>query len=198
VFVRDLIHESAFTGLRAAGAGDGVVAVERVGLAIATMIQRRGQSRELSAAVTANFAIDLPVGAEWTANNGVAWLGTGPGKWLAISESRDTDFVGKLEAKLGGFASVIDQSDGLGVLRLTGPALFKTLQKGVQIDLAPDAFPTGSVAVTSIAHIGATLWKVDDQPTVDIAVARSLCSSFLHWLEASAALYGLTVLRGVS
>jgi hypothetical protein len=74
VFVRDLVHESAFAGLRAAGAGDGVVAVERKGLAIATVIQRRGQSRELSAAVTANFAIDLPVGAEWTANNGVAWL----------------------------------------------------------------------------------------------------------------------------
>jgi methylglutamate dehydrogenase subunit D len=198
VFVRELVHESAFAGLRAAGAGDGVVAVERVGLAIATVILRRGRSRELAAAVTANFAIDLPVGAEWTANNGVAWLGTGTGKWLAISESRDMEFVGKLEAKLGGFASVIDQSDGLGVLRLTGPALFKTLQKGVQIDLAPDAFPTGSVAVTSIAHIGATLWKVDDRPTVDIAVARSLCGSFLHWLEASAALHGLTVLRGVS
>ena len=196
MFVRDLVHESAFAGLRAAGAGDGVVAVERVGLAIATLIQRRGQSCELSAAVTANFAIDLPVGAEWTANNGVALLGTGPGKWLAISEARETEFVGKLETKLGGFASVVEQSDGLGVLRLSGPALFKTLEKGVQIDLAPDAFPTGSVAVTSVAHIGVTLWKVDDQPTVDVAVARSLCNSFLHWLEASAALCGLTAIGG--
>jgi methylglutamate dehydrogenase subunit D len=196
VFVRDLVHESAFAGLRAAGAGKGVVAVERVGLAIATVIRRRGKSRELSAAVTANFAVDLPVGAEWTANNGVAWLGTGPGKWLAIGESRDTEFVGELETKLGGFASVVGQSDGLGVLQLSGPTLFKTLEKGVQIDLAPGAFPTGSVAVTSVAHIGVTLWKVDDQPTVDVAVARSLCNSFLHWLEASAALYGLTALRG--
>ena len=196
--VRELVHESAFAGLRGAGAGDGVIAVERLGLAIATVIQRRGQSRELSAAVAANFALDLPVGAEWTANNGVAWLGTGPEKWLAISESGDRQFVAKLETKFCDLASVIEQSDALGVLRLTGPALFKALQKGVQIDLAPDAFPTGTVAVTSIAHIGVILWKVDDQPTVDIAVARSLCNSFLHWLEASAALYGLTVLRGVS
>lgn len=194
--MRDLVHESAFAGLRIAGAGHGVVAVERKGLAIATVIQRRGKSRELSAAVTENFAIDLPVGAEWTANNGVAWLGTGPGKWLAISEAGDTEFVGKLETKLWGLAAVIEQSDGLGVLRLTGPALFKTLEKGVQVDLAPGAFPAGSVAVTSVAHIGVTLWKVDDQPTVDVAVARSLGTSFLHWLEASAALYGLTALRG--
>ncbi len=194
--MRDLVNESAFAGLRAAGDGNGVVAVERVGLAIATVIQRRGKSRELSAAVTANFAIDLPVGAEWTAKNGVALLGTGPGKWLAISEARDTEFVRKLETKLWGLASVVEQSDGLGVLRLTGPALLETLAKGVQIDLAPDAFPTGSVVVTSIAHIGSTLWKVDDRPTIDIAVARSLSNSFLHWLETSASFRGLTILGG--
>lgn len=194
--MRDLVNESAFAGLRAAGDGNGVVAVERVGLAIATVIQRRGKSRELSAAVTANFAIDLPVGAEWTAKNGVALLGTGPGKWLAISEARDTEFVRTLETKLWGLASVVEQSDGLGVLRLTGPALLETLAKGVQIDLAPDAFPTGSVVVTSIAHIGSTLWKVDDRPTIDIAVARSLSNSFLHWLETSASFRGLTILGG--
>lgn len=196
MFVRDLVHESSFAGLRAAGAGDGVLAVERKGLAIAAVIQRRGQSRELAAAVTANFAIDLPFGAEWTANHGVAWLGTGPGKWLVISEAQGAEFVEKLETKLGGFASIVEQSDGLGVLRLSGPALFQTLEKGVQVDLAPGAFPTGSVAVTSVAHIGVTLWKVDDEPTVDVAVARSLCNSFLHWLEASAAPYGLAALGG--
>ena len=194
--MRDLFHDSAFADLRTAGSGNGIVAVERVGLAIATVMLRPGKLRELSAAVTANFAIDLPVGAEWTANNGVALLGTGPGKWLAIKDSRDTDFVSNLEAQLQGLASVVEQSDGFGVLRLSGPALSETLAKGVQIDLAPDAFPTGSVAVTSIAHIGATLWKVDDQPTIDIAVARSLANSFLHWLEASASSCGLTVVQG--
>ena len=192
----DLLHDSAFAGLRAAGTGDGVVAVERIGLAIATIILRRDKLRELAAAVTANFAIDLPVGAEWTANNGLALLGTGPGKWLAINDSRDTEFVSNLETQLQGFASVVEQSDGLGVLRLSGRALSETLAKGVQIDLAPAAFPTGSVAVTSIAHIGATLWKVDDRPTIDVAVARSLSNSFLHWLEASASSCGLTVVRG--
>jgi methylglutamate dehydrogenase subunit D len=194
--VPDLVHDSAFASLRAAGAGGGVVAVERIGLAIATIILRRDKLRELSAAVTANFTIDLPFGAEWTSNNGIALLGTGPDKWLAINDTRDTEFVSNLETQLQGFASVVEQSDGLGVLRLSGPALSETLAKGVQIDLAPAAFPTGSVAVTSIAHIGATLWKVDDQPTIDVAVARSLSNGFLHWLEASASSCGLTVVRG--
>jgi methylglutamate dehydrogenase subunit D len=194
--VRELVHDSAFASLRAAGAGDGIVAVERIGLAIATVILRPGRLHELSAAVTEIFAIDLPVGAEWAANNGIALLGIGPGKWLAIKDSRDTEFVSKLQAQLQGLASVVEQSDGLGVLRLSGPALSETLAKGVQIDLAPEAFPTGSVAVTSIAHIGATLWKIDDRPTIDVAVARSLSGSFLHWLEASASSCGLTVVRG--
>jgi sarcosine oxidase subunit gamma len=103
--------------------------------------------------------------------------------------------VRNLETQLQGLASVIEQSGGLGVLRLSGPALLDTLAKGVQIDLAPETFAAGSVAVTSIAHIGVTLWKVDDGPTIDIAVARSLAGSFQHWLEASAAVHGLSVQR---
>jgi heterotetrameric sarcosine oxidase gamma subunit len=193
--VRDLLHESVFAGLCPIGGGEGVVAIERVGLTIATVLLRHGKLSELLAAVENNFNIALPVGAKWTAHNGVAFLGTGPGKWLAISESNDPAFVRGLETQLQGRASVVEQSGGLGVLRLSGSALLDTLEKGVQIDLAPEAFPAGSVAVTSIAHIGATLWKVDDGPTIDIAVARSLAGSFRHWLAASAAAYGLSVQR---
>jgi len=191
--VRDLPNERVFAGLRPIGGGEGVVAVERVGLTIATVLLRRGKLSELSAAVESNFNIALPVGAKWTAYNRVALLGTGPGKWLAISESNDPAFVRGLETQLQGRASVVEQSGGLGVLRLSGSALLDTLEKGVQIDLAPETFPAGSVAVTSIAHIGVTLWKVDDGPTVDIAVARSLAGSFQHWLEVSAAACGLSV-----
>lgn len=193
--MRDLVHESAFGGLRPLGDGAGVVAAERAGLAIATVLAQRGKLDALSAAVENTFGIALPVGAKWTANNGIAFLGTGPGKWLAISESHEEVFVRNLETQLEGLASVIEQSGGLGVLRLSGSALLDTLAKGVQIDLAPEAFPAGSVAVTSIAHIGATLWSVDDGPTIDIAMARSLAGSFQHWLEASAAVHGLSVQR---
>jgi methylglutamate dehydrogenase subunit D len=193
--VRDLLHESVFAGLCPIGGGEGVVAIERVGLTIATVLLRRGKLSELLAAVERNFNIALPVGAKRTAHNGIAFLGTGPGKWLAISESNDPAFVRGLETQLQGRASVVEQSGGLGVLRLSGSALLDTLGKGVQIDLAPEAFPAGSVAVTSISHICVTLWKVDDGPTIDIAVARSLAGSFRHWLATSAAAYGLSVQR---
>jgi sarcosine oxidase subunit gamma len=177
------------------GAGNGVIAVERNDLAIATVMVRRDKSVELGTAVERAFGIALPAGAKWAGNNGVMFLGTGPGKWLAISEAQSADFVTKLETQLRGLASVAEQSSGLGVLRLTGSALLPTLEKGLQINLTPSAFPANSVAVTSIAHIGATLWKIDDKPTIDVAVAHSLAGSFLHWLEVSAAVYGLSLQR---
>ncbi|MGL5165407.1 MAG: sarcosine oxidase subunit gamma [Afipia sp.] len=193
--MHDLRREIPFAGLRPIGVGNGVVAVERTDLAIATVIARRDKSVELGAAVERNFGIVPPAGAKWAGNNSVIFLGTGPGKWLTISEAPNPDFVVNLATELQGLASVADQSGGLGVLRLTGSALLPTLEKGLQIDLAPGAFPANSVAVTSIAHIGATLWKVDEQPTIDVAVARSLAGSFQHWLEVSAAVYGLSLQR---
>jgi len=190
--VPDLVSESAFARLRSTVSGDGVVAMERVGLTIATVMVRRGKWAELSGAVRNLFGIELPTGATCVAKDGVAFLGTGPGKWLAMDDKHGTAFVQTLETKLQGLASVVEQSGGLGVLRLAGPALPETLEKGVQIDLAPGAFPVGSVAVTSIAHIGVTLWKVDAAPTIEIAVARSLAGSFFHWLELSASAHGLS------
>lgn len=191
----NLKHESPFAELRPAGIGNGVVVIERSGLAIATVMARRDKAVELGAAAKSYFAIALPAGATWVAGNGVVFLGTGPGKWLAIGETNHPDFVANLEAQFQGVASVADQSGALGVLRLTGPALLPVLEKGLQIDLAPSTFPVNSVAVTSIAHIGTTLWKVDDTPTFDVAVARSLADSFRHWLEVSAAAYALSLQR---
>jgi sarcosine oxidase subunit gamma len=99
--------------------------------------------------------------------------------------------VERLAQQLEGLASVVDQSDGVGLLRLTGTPLLDVLAKGVAVDLSATAFPAGSVAVTQIAHMGLTLWKVDETPTFHIAIARSMAGSFLHWLEASAAVTGL-------
>jgi sarcosine oxidase subunit gamma len=69
------------------------------------------------------------------------------------------------------------------------------LAKGFPIDLHPRAFRTGFTAVTSAAHIGAQLWQIDDAPTYEIAVARGFALSFWHWLEASAAEYGIELVR---
>lgn len=189
----DLTSISAFANLRSVGDGRGVIARERTGLAIASVMARKGQSAALTAAVKEQFDINLPLGPHGSGSDATSFLGTGPGRWLVTHDAGTPRFVDKLAQQLEGLASVVDQSDGLGVLRLSGPALLDVLAKGVAIDLSASAFPAGSVAVTQIAHMGVTLWKVDEAPTIHIAVARSMAASFLHWLEASAAVTGLVM-----
>jgi sarcosine oxidase subunit gamma len=154
---------------------------------------RKGQGAALAAAVKEQFDINLPLGPHGSGSDSTSFLGTGPGRWLVTHDAGTPRFVQSLAQQLEGLASVVDQSDGIGLLRLSGPALLDVLAKGVAIDLGATAFPAGSVAVTQIAHIGVTLWKVDEAPTIHIAAARSMAGSFLHWLEASAAVTGLAV-----
>lgn len=189
----DLPHISAFAGLRSTGDGQGVSARERRGIALATVMVRKGQSAALAAAVKEQFDINLPLGPHGSSSDATSFLGTGPGRWLVTHDAGTPGFVRSLATRLEGMASVVDQSDGVGLLRLSGPAILDILAKGIAIDLDATVFPAGSVAVTQIAHIGATLWKVDEAPTFHVAVPRSMAGSFLHWLEASSASAGLVV-----
>lgn len=179
----DLAHLSPFAGMSLATRD--VVAEECHGLAIATVMARRGQSAALVAAVREQFDIALPQGPRCGHSDALTFLGTGPGRWLAIHSAPQPRFLDGFSQQLEGLASVVDQSSALGVLRLSGDRVLEVLAKGIAIDLAASAFPVGQVAVTQIAHIGVTLWKVDDAPSFDVAVARSHAGSFAHWLQAS-------------
>jgi heterotetrameric sarcosine oxidase gamma subunit len=191
--VLDLAQTSAFHALRPVGSGHGITVRERKGLALATVMVRKGQTAELAAKVKAQFDIALPSGPHGSGNHTMSFLGTGPSRWLVTHDAPPPRFVEGLAQQLDGLASVVDQSSAYGVLRLWGPAVLDVLAKGVAMDLDAQAFPAGSVALTQIAHIGTTLWKVDEIPTFHVAVARSMAGSFLHWLETSAAMYGLAV-----
>jgi sarcosine oxidase subunit gamma len=187
---------SAFADLAAAvGTGGGIVAADRDGLALATVLTHRGQEAALATRVRSHFAIDLPRESKRATHGTIAFAGTGPGAWLATAES-DDGFASTLRAALGNCAAVSDQSGGIAVLRLSGSRVRDALAKGIMIDLHPRAFAPGDVAVTAAAHIGLTLWRLPDDAAgavFEIAVARSLAGSFWHWLAASAAEYGLAI-----
>jgi methylglutamate dehydrogenase subunit D len=191
--VRELAISPVFDGLRPFGSGAGVTAVERVGLGLATVMVRRGKSAALAQAVRQHYGIALLDAAVCVRHERTSFIGTGHGRWLAAFEARSRTFIEDLQRGLDGSASVVDQSHAFGVLRLSGPAVLSTFEKGVHIDLAADVFKVGSAAATSIAHLNVQLWKVDDAPTFDVAVPRSFAGSFCHWLETSAAIHGLVV-----
>ena len=105
---------------------------------------------------------------------------SGPDHWLFVGKERG--LIAEIAARLAGLAAVSDQSDARAVLRVSGPRVREALAKGCMIDLHPRAFQPGSTALTSIAYMGVQLWQVDDAPTYDLAVFRSLAGSFWSWL----------------
>ena len=76
---------------------------------------------------------------------------------------------------------MIAQTDGLAVLRISGPRVRDTFAKGLPIDLDPRAFAVGDVASSILAHIGVTIWRVGET-AYDVAVPRSFARDFWHWL----------------
>jgi heterotetrameric sarcosine oxidase gamma subunit len=188
---------SAWAGILPAGrvglaAGPaGVTASPRENLGLATVIARAGQADELRATLVALYGIEAPIRPIVAHGSGLDLVWAGPEQWLAVSTDRAV--VDHLARELNGLAAVSDQSDGRALIRLSGPQARETLAKGCPIDLHPRAFRPHDTALTAIAHVGVHLWQVDNAPTYDVAVFRSLAGSFWRWLSASAAEFGLDV-----
>lgn len=189
-----LAARSAFDGLLKPlgppGAA-GVAVSERSDLQIATVIARQGADA-FSARVRTVYGIDLPPGPRYVGSERMAFVGTGPRTWLVMREG-GSFLPDELRRELGDIAAVSDQSDGYAVLRLSGPKVRATFEKGLCVDLHPSAFRPGDAAVTACAHLGVILWQIDEAPTYEVAVFRSLASAFWHWLSESAAEYGLRI-----
>jgi methylglutamate dehydrogenase subunit D len=188
--VAELVYQSPWRALAQRGAGAGVVATPLERRGIATVMLRKGRFAELTARVQADYGVALEDAPKRVGGEHAAFIGIGPGKWLAVSQRPEPGFVAVLAAQLDGLASVVEQSDGLAVMHLSGPALPAVLEKGFQIDCT--ALGADGAAVTSVHHVGATIWATDGG--VAIAVARSLVGGLLHWLGASAAASGLAVM----
>jgi len=196
----NLTPRSALFGIASPGRhgrkeGDsGVTLSERIDLGLASVMARRGRSAALREAVRGAYWTDLPDSSRCARGPAVAFIGTGPGQWLAVSDRLAN---GALAADLGrtlkGNASISDQSDGRAIVRIAGSRARDVLAKGLPVDLHPSVFTPGSAATSVISLMGVTLWQVDDVPTYDIALFRSLAGSFWKWLVDSAAEFGCEV-----
>jgi methylglutamate dehydrogenase subunit D len=178
----------------ASSAGAGVIARDRDGLGIASVLGRRGRHDVLAAKCRERFAVELPLGPRRASGGDIAFIATGPNAWLATREGAANRLAAELTDAFEDLAAIADQSDGQAVLRLSGPRTREVLCKLVPIDLHPRAFEVGDVAVTIAAHMGATLWRLPDEPAghavYEIAVYRSLAASFWSALSDSAAEFG--------
>jgi sarcosine oxidase subunit gamma len=163
-------------------------------LALAIVMARKGRAADPAAQARAAFGLELPTKPKRVTAGQIAFIGMGPDQWLATEEGGDAmTFASRLAAAFGDSASISDQSDSRAILRLSGSRARDVLAKGLAVDLHPRAFGPGDAALSTIALIGAHLWQLDDAPTYDIAVFRSMAGSFADFIHASAAEFGIAV-----
>jgi methylglutamate dehydrogenase subunit D len=191
----ELIEHAPFAGLPAVPAEDcGLIVRERNELGLATILARKDKSAWLARRIREHFGLELPQGARRTQSSDLALVGMGPGAWLAIREGAANELAKSLQESIGELASISEQSDGYAVLRLSGPKVRDALCKLVPVDLHPRAFRVGDAACTVAAHIGVTMWRLDDDtdgsPVFELALFRSFAASFWHALYVSAAEFG--------
>lgn len=179
-------------------AGAGLWVCERH-LQMATVIAYKGQRADLSAKLMMTYGLSVPDGPRRVANGTMAVLGLGPRTCL-VQREQGAPLEPELTQLLGDSAAVTDQSDGYGVLRLSGPRVRDVLEKCMSIDLHDKVFVVGSVAATSCAHMSVILWRLADEAdcaVFEIAVFRSFARSLWHTIEENAAEYGVAIVKDV-
>jgi len=162
---------------------------ERKALSAIQVLAFNGKHQDAAAAVSEAIGIECSTEPGIVNSNGitqVCW--NGPNSWMVIASDDESargrgELLQTLQAAVGDLGAVVDQSHGRCCLRLSGARARQVMAKNTAIDLHPRAFGPGQCAMTSIAHMNATIVQVDDAPTYDLFVIRSLARSFAHAIE---------------
>jgi sarcosine oxidase subunit gamma len=145
-----------------------------------------GRDRAAVIARAKSLGADLCDGPRRSAGENVAFVGVGPGRWLALSKL--SGLAERLEAAFAPEASVFAQGGGVVVLEASSAATRAVLAKLVPLDL--ERFALGEAATTTAAHINLTLWRHHEDHW-RFVVGRSYLAAFLRALAGAAAEYGL-------
>jgi len=176
-------------------AGDSIVdyanlrLAERKALTAIQVLTFNGKHLAAAAAIGQALGVECSTEPGVCSSDGktqVCW--NGPNSWMIIASDEETgrgagELLQALQVAAGDLGAVVDQSHGRCSLRLSGTRARQVMAKNTAIDLHPRAFGPGRCAMTSVAHMNATIVQVDDVPTYDLFVIRSLARSFAHAIE---------------
>jgi heterotetrameric sarcosine oxidase gamma subunit len=114
----------------------------------------------------------------------------GPNETLVVSTALGAAVVENLIGEIAG-ASIVDQSEGRALLRISGPSVRKILAKCVAVDLHPDAFAVGRSASTLCCHVPVNLARTAAD-TFEIIAPRSFCGSLFEEMMEMGREFALT------
>lgn len=162
---------------------------ERKALTAIQVLAYAKQYETAAAAIGKALKIECPATpGVCNSNEHTQIIWNGPNSWMIITSDEESgrkpgELLKTLQKAVGDLAAVVDQSHGRCGLRLSGLHASEVMAKNTAIDLHPGVFGPGNCALTSVAHMSALVVQVDDAPTYDLFVARSLARSFAHAIE---------------
>ena len=164
------------------GASKGAPGVElsvRHPVSIVSVISRRGQFQDVTNALAARKDCE------------VRWAGFE--QFYVVNDERaEGELYQSLKRELSALASVIDQSHGRVIIRLSGSKARVVLAKGTPVDLHADEFPVGQCAMTQMAHVGVHL-VCTGADAFELSVFRGFSESFWEWLTRQSEEFGYEV-----
>lgn len=139
-----------------------------------------GQESAFAKAVKSKLKCTLPAPGTVVPAQGGSLMWTAPGQYSAMLGTRDDRADEALADALGTSGYTVLQSDGWGVLRLSGPRLYDVLERFIALDLraAADDF----AARTSAHHMAVIAVKLLDGSWL-LITPRTSAGGFLSSLE---------------
>lgn len=151
-------------------------------------INLRGRSEHTGfiAGVLKVLGVEAPTQANTAieaGENRIYWLG--PDEWLIVTPAGRQDQVKKdlLVALDGVFCSVVDNSSGLTMVRITGANAADLIATDCPLDLHPREFKPGQCAQTRLAKAGMTIAPLADGTGFELIIRRSFADYLLLWLQ---------------
>jgi sarcosine oxidase subunit gamma len=138
----------------------------------------------LRAALQAELGADIPDRPCFIQAGGVTLSCLGPARYFATGP-RPSNLPERLAQALQGLAAITDQSDLWQVFTCSGTNIREQLARLVPIDLRPESFPIGSLALTRAGHFDARVWRIGDD-VYELAVARSYAEDLIYLLRRQA------------
>lgn len=163
------------------------------------------QEAACCAALSASLKVDgLGACRGHVSDEGLWVLWAGPGQWLVLAPAATQLPEGTLMERLSGDvlagkAALIDQSDMRVSLTLHGAQTLSVLRRLVNLDVSPEVFLPGSVALTPIAEVPGVLFR--DPVHSDrhhLLLPRSYGASTLEMVAILARRHGVRVEGGAT
>ena len=195
-----LTPQSPLAGVRAPGIhgtpgsdGPGVTLREVRDLARVCVMAAANDEAALAKAMKDGLGLDLPGPNRTTQDETRLVAFSGVNRYYVMQPKTDgPTLTAALREALGSTATLADQSHGMSVLEMAGPAARDILVKCVPIDVEPKHFAVGDAAVVSTNHIHVLFWRTQ-LDTYRFMCMRGFARDLFEFLATMSAEYGYRV-----